>query len=61
MSLKNFFDKNYKQIVDIKDFSVLIDNKPFLNYVVKIKHKLYEKMLEILSNNNYTTENLLYY
>ena len=40
--------------VEIKDFSVLIDGKPFFK-------EAYEKIIEMSKNNDYTTGNLLGY
>ena len=48
-------------LVEIKDFNVLIDNKPFLYQPMKNKQEAYEKPVEISRNNDYTTENLLGY
>ena len=48
-------------LVEIKDFNVLIDNKPFLYQPIKNKQEAYEKPVEISRNNDYTTENLLGY
>ena len=36
---KDFFDEYYMSLVVIKDFNVLIDNKPFFNQSVKINKK----------------------
>ena len=46
-------------IAEIKDFNVLIDTKPFFDQPVKSKQKAYEKLIEMLRNDNYTTGNLL--
>ena len=43
-------------LVEIKDFNVLIDNKPFFDQPVKNKQEVYEKMSR---NDDYTTGNLL--
>ena len=53
--------KCYVPKVEIKDFNVLIDGKPFFEIPVKNKEKAYEAIIEITKNNNYTTGNLLDY
>ena len=55
------FDKYYIQLVEIKDFIVLIDNKPFFDQPAKNKQEAHEKHLQISRNNNYLTGNLLDY
>ena len=55
------FSKYYVPKVEIKDFNVLIDGKPFFEIPVKNKEKAYEAILEMTKNNNYTTGNLLDY
>ena len=47
--------------VEIKDFNALIDNKPFFDQLVKNKPKVYEKLVEMSSNNDQTTGNLVDY
>ena len=48
-------------LVEIKDFNALIDNKPFFDQPVKNKQEVYEKLIEISRNGDYTTGNLLDY
>ena len=48
-------------LVQIKDFNVLIDNKPFFDQPVKNKQEAYEKLIEMSRNDDYTTGNLLDY
>ena len=48
-------------LVEIKDFNVLIDNKPFFDQPVKSKQEGYEKLIEMSRNDDYTTGNLLDY
>ena len=62
------FFKNIKQefeyympLVKIKDFNELIKNKPFFDQLVKNKQEVYEKLIEMSRNDDYTAENLLYY
>ena len=53
--------KYYVPKVEIKDFNVLIDGKPFFEIPVKNKGEAYEVIIEMSKNNNYTTGNLLDY
>ena len=55
------FSKYYVPKVEIKDFDVLIDRKPFFEISVKNKEEEYEQIIEMSKNNNYTTGNLLDY
>ena len=58
---RDSFDQYYIPLVGIKDFKVLIDNKPFFDQPVKNKQEAYEKIIEISKNGNYATEKLLDY
>ena len=55
------FSKYYVPKVEIKDFNVLIDGKPFFEILVKNKEEAYEAIIEMTKNNDYTTGNLLDY
>ena len=55
------FSKYYLPKIEIKDFNVLIDGKPFFEIPVKNKEEAYEAIIEISKNNDYTTGNLLDY
>ena len=55
------YSKYYLRKVEIKDFNVLIDGKPFFEIPVKNKEQAYEAIIEMTQNNNYTTGNLLDY
>ena len=55
------FSKYYVPKVEIKDFNVLIDGKPYFEIPVKNKEEAYEAIIEISKNNDYTTGNLLGY
>ena len=55
------FSKHYVPKVEIKDFNVLIDGKPFFEIPVKNKEEAYEAIIEMSKNNNYTAGNLLDY
>ena len=58
---KTSFSKYYVPKVEIKDFNVSIDGKPFFEIPVKNKEEAYEAIIEITKNNNYTTGYLLDY
>ena len=58
---KNYFDKCYMPLVEIKDFNGLINNKPFFDQPVKNKLEAYETLVKMTRNNDYAIENLLYY
>ena len=53
------FSKYYVPNVEIKDFNVLIDGKPFYEIPVKNKEETYQQIIEMSKNNDYTTGNLL--
>ena len=55
------FSKYYVPKVDIKDFNVLIDGRPFFEIPVKNTEEVYEQIIEMSKNNDYTTGNLLDY
>ena len=55
------FSKYYVPKVEIKDYNVIIDGKPFFEIPVKNKEETYEKIIEISKNSDYTTGNLLDY
>ena len=48
-------------LVEIKDFNALIDNNPFFDQPVKNKQEAYEKLIEMLNNDDYITGKLLDY
>ena len=45
------------QLVEIKDFDALIDNKTFFDQPVKNKHEAYGKPIKMKISNDYTTGN----
>ena len=55
------FSKCWVLKVEIKDFSVLIDEKLFFEIPIKNKEEAYEQIIEMRKNNDYTTGNLLDY
>ena len=52
---RSSFSKYYLSKVEIKDFNVLIDAKPFFEIPVKNKEEAYEAIIEMSRNNDYTT------
>ena len=48
-------------VEEIKDFNVLIHNKPFFDQPVKNKQEAHKKHVAMLRNDGYTTGNLLDY
>ena len=59
--VRTSFKKYYLPSVEIKDFDVFIDRKPFFDTPTKNKEKAYDANIEISNNNDYTTDNLLDY
>ena len=53
------FSHCYVPNVEIKDFNALIDGKNFFDLPVKNEEKLYQKIIHMSNNNDYTTGNLL--
>ena len=56
---RDSFSRYYVTKVEIKDFNVLIDKKVFLDLPAKNEEGAYEKIVDMSSNNDYTTDNLL--
>ena len=57
--IRDSFDNYYMGLVETKGFNVLIDNTPFFDQPVKIKHEPYEKIVEMSRNNYYTPGSIL--
>ena len=55
------FSKYYVPKVEIKEFNVLINGKPFFEIPLKNKEEVYEAIIEMSKNNDCTTGNLLDY
>ena len=53
------FSKYYVPKVEIKDFKVLIDGKPFFEIPIKNKVEAYEQIIQTNKNNGLTTRSLL--
>ena len=52
---RNYFDKYYMLLAEIKSFNMLTNNKPFSDQPLKNRLETYKR------SNDYTTENLLDY
>ena len=55
------FSKYYVPKLEIKDFNLLIDGKPFFDIPLKNKEEAYGQIIRMSKNNDYTTDNLLDY
>ena len=55
------FDKYCMQLVKIRDFNALINNKPFFDQPVKSKQEAYEKLIQMSKDYDYATGNSLDY
>ena len=53
------YSNYYVPKIEINGFNVLVDGKSFFDLPVKNKEEAYQKIIEISSNNDYTTGNLL--
>ena len=56
---RDSFSHYYVSNVEIKEFNVLIDGKSFFDLPVKTEEEVYEKIVDMSNNNDYTTGNLL--
>ena len=56
-----YFSNYYVPKVKVNDFNVLIDDNSFFHLSVKNDEEVYEKIIDISNNNDYTTGNLLDY
>ena len=56
---RDFQSLYYMPLVEIKDFSVVINNKPFFDQPLKNKQESYEKLVGMPRNDDYTAGNLL--
>ena len=55
------YSKSYMPNIEIKDYNIIIDGKPFFEVPIKNKEETYKKIIEISKNSNYTIGNLLDY
>ena len=58
---KSSFLKYYTPTVEIKDYNVLINQKPFFEMPIKNKKETYQAITELTTHSDYTTGNLLDY
>ena len=58
---KNYCDRYYMPVAEIKDFNVLTDKKPISDQPLKNKQEVYKKPVEMSRNDDYTIWNLLDY
>ena len=56
---RDSFSDFYVPNVEIKDFNVLIEGKPFFDLPLKNEEETYEKIIDMSNNEDYTTGNLL--
>ena len=56
---RDSFSHYYVPNIEIKDFNLLIDGKSFFDVPVKNEEEIYEKIIDMSNNNDYTTGNLL--
>ena len=55
------YDEFYLPKVMVKDYNVIIDKLAFFDLPIKTEEEVYEKIIDISRNNEYTTGNLLDY
>ena len=55
------FFEYYTPNVELKDFNMLIDGKSFFDAPIRNKEEVYEKIIELRRDNDYTTGHLLVY
>ena len=60
-SNRTSFSQYYVPKIEMKDFNLLNDGKPFSEIPIKNKEQAYEQIIEMSKNNDYTTGNLLDY
>ena len=58
---RSSFSKYYTPTVEIKGYNVLIDQKSFFEIPSKNKEEIYEAIIELSRNSDYTTRNFLDY
>ena len=47
LTTRNFLNRHYLPVVEIKDFNVLINNKLFFDQLMKSKQEAYGKLTEM--------------
>ena len=58
---RDYFDKYYMPLAEIKDFNALIDAELFFDQPVENKQEALTKLAEMSRHDDYTTGNLLDY
>ena len=58
---RDCYDKCYMPLVEIKDFNIIIDHKPFFDQPVKNNYEAYGKLAEMSRNGHYTKGKQLVY
>ena len=58
---REWFSQFYSPKVMVKDFNIIIDKLAFFDLPIKTEEQVYEKIIDISRNNEYTTGNLLDY
>ena len=56
---RDSFSHYYVPNLEIKDFNVLIDEKSVFDLPAKNEEKIYEKIIDMSNNNDYTTGNIV--
>ena len=56
--VRTSFKRYYVPRVEVKDFNVLINGKPFFDIPIRNKEEAYEQIIEMITDNDYTTGNL---
>ena len=56
---RDSFSHYYVPNIRLRDFNVLIDGRSFFDLPLKNEQELYEKIINMSNNNDYTTGNLL--
>ena len=54
---RDSFNEYYMPLVEMKNLDALVENKSIFNQPVKNKQEAYEKLNEMLKNNDYATGN----
>ena len=58
---RSSFSKYYTPTVEIKDYNILADQKPFYEIPIRNEKETYQAITELIRNSDYTTGNLLDY
>ena len=58
---RDSYDRYYMRLVEIRDFTVLIDNNPIFDQPVQNKREAHKKLVKISKINDYVIGNILNY